>query len=104
MNAIVVPVEQVLVLAATLFALGLFGVLARRNALFMLMSLEVMMNAVALAFIAGGARWGVADGQVMFLLVLTLAASEVAVGLGLLLQLARRFGDIDIDAAGDLNG
>lgn len=104
MNAIAVPVEQVLLLAFVLFALGLFGVLARRNALFMLMSLEVMMNSTALAFVAGGARWGVADGQVMFLLVLTLAAAEVAVGLGLLLQLARRFGDIDIDAAGDLHG
>lgn len=104
MNAITIPIEHVLVLAIVLFALGLFGVLARRNALFMLMSLEVMMNAAALAFVAGGARWGVPDGQVMFLLVLTLAASEVAVGLGLLLQLARRFGDIDIDAAGDLNG
>ena len=104
MNAITIPIAHVLVLAIVLFALGLFGVLARRNALFMLMSLEVMMNAAALAFVAGGARWGVPDGQVMFLLVLTLAASEVAVGLGLLLQLARRFGDIDIDAAGDLNG
>lgn len=104
MNAIVIPIEHVLLLAAVLFSLGLFGVLARRNALFMLMSLEIMMNSVALAFIAGGARWGVADGQVMFLLILTLAASEVAVGLGLLLQLARRFGDIDIDAASDLHG
>jgi len=104
MTAITVPMEHVLVLAAVLFVLGLTGVLVRRNVIFQLMSLEIMMNACGLAFVAAGARWAAADGQIMYMLVLTLAASEVAVGLGLVLQLERRFGHLDIDAASELKG
>ena len=66
-----VPLDHILLLAAALFVLGLAGVLVRRNLVFMLMSIEVMLNAAGLAFIAAGARWGEADGQIMFLLVLT---------------------------------
>ena len=76
----------------------------RRNLLFMLMSLEVMLNAVALAFVAAGARWQAADGQVMFLLVLSVAAAEVAIGLGLLLQIQRRYNTLDMDAVTRLRG
>ncbi len=104
MIAISIPLEHVLVLAAVLFLLGATGVLVRRNVIFQLMSLEIMMNACGLAFIAGGARWGAPDGQIMYMLVLSLAAAEVAVGLGLVLQLERRFGHLDIDQASELNG
>ena len=104
MSALAVPLEHVLALAATLFLIGLAGVLLRRNVIFLLMSLEIMMNASALAFVAAGARWGEPDGQIMFMLVLSLAAAEVAVGLGLLLQLERRLGTLDIDAASELKG
>lgn len=104
MTAIAVPVEHVLILAGALFAVGLAGVLVRRNIIFLLMSLEIMMNACGLAFVAAGARWAEADGQIMFMLVLSLAAAEVAVGLGLVLQLARRFDNLDIDAASELSG
>lgn len=104
MTAIAVPIEQVLILAGALFAVGLAGVLVRRNIIFLLMSLEIMMNACGLAFVAAGARWAEADGQIMFMLVLSLAAAEVAVGLGLVLQLARRFDNLDIDAASELSG
>lgn len=104
MTAIAVPIEHVLILAAALFAVGLAGVLVRRNIIFLLMSLEIMMNACGLAFVAAGARWAEADGQIMFMLVLSLAAAEVAVGLGLVLQLARRFDNLDIDAASELSG
>jgi len=79
-------------------------VLVRRNALFMLISLEVMLNAAGLAFVVAGARWGAADGQVMFLLILALAAAEVAVGLALVLQLFRRLGTLDSDAASGMRG
>lgn len=103
-TATVVPIEHVLVLAAALFALGLTGVLVRRNVIFILISLEIMMNACGLAFVAGGARWAEADGQIMYMLILTLAAAEVAVGLGLVLQLERRFDNLDIDAANELSG
>ncbi len=98
------PLEQALVLAALLFALGLAGVLVRRNVLYMLMSIEIMLNATALAFVAAGARWAQPDGQVMFVFVLALAAAEVAVGLALLLLLYRRFGTLDADALSELRG
>ncbi len=104
MTAVAVPIEHVLILAGALFAVGLAGVLVRRNIIFLLMSLEIMMNACGLAFVAAGARWAEADGQIMFMLVLSLAAAEVAVGLGLVLQLARRFDHLDIDAASELSG
>jgi NADH-quinone oxidoreductase subunit K len=99
-----VPLDHVLLLAAALFVLGLAGVLVRRNLVFMLMAIEVMLNAAGLAFIAAGARWGQADGQIMFILVLTLAAAEVSVGLALVLQIHRRLPDLDADAAARLKG
>ncbi|MDE0658371.1 MAG: NADH-quinone oxidoreductase subunit NuoK [Gammaproteobacteria bacterium] len=102
--AIEVPVEHVLLVAAALFLLGLLGVLVRRNIMFLLMSLEVMMNSAGLAFIAAGAKWGAPDGQIMFMLILALAAAEVAVALGLVLQISRRFDTLDVDAASELNG
>ena len=102
--AIEVPVEHVLLVAAALFLLGLLGVLVRRNIIFLLMSLEVMMNSAGLAFVAAGAKWGAPDGQIMFMLILALAAAEVAVALGLVLQISRRFDTLDVDAASELNG
>ncbi len=99
-----IPVEHVLALSAVLFALGVLGLLVRRNILFVLMSLEIMMNAAALAFVAAGARWGQTDGQVMFILVITLAAAEAAIGLAIVLQLHRRFKTLDIDVASEMRG
>ena len=99
-----IPMEHGLLLAATLFAVGLFGLLTRRDMLFMLMSLEVMLNASALAFVVAGSRWASPDGQVMFILILTLAAAEASVGLALLIQLYRRFKTLDIDAASTMKG
>lgn len=99
-----IPMEHGLALASLLFVLGLAGVLVRRNILFVLMSLEIMMNAAALAFVVAGARWGQPDGQIMFILILSLAAAEASVGLAILLQLYRRFGTLDIDAASEMRG
>ena len=93
-----------LMLAGILFSLGLLGVLVRRNLLFVLMSIEIMINAAALAFVAAGSRWAQPDGQVMFLMVLTLAAAETSVGLAMLLQLYRRFRTLDTDAASEMRG
>lgn len=93
-----------LLLAAVLFVIGLAGLLARRNVLFMLLSLEVMLNAAGLAFVVAGARWRQADGQVMFLFVLAMAAAEVAVGLALLLRLRQQLGGLDGDAASSMRG
>ena len=94
---IAVPIEHGLLLASILFCLGLLGVLVRRNIIFVLMSMEIMFNAVGLAFVSAGSRWAQPDGQIMFMLVLTLAAAEVAVGLALVLQLFKRFKVLDID-------
>jgi NADH-quinone oxidoreductase subunit K len=99
-----VPLDQGLLLAAILFSLGLAGVLIRRNLLFMLMSLEVMLNAAGIAFIVAGARWAAPDGQIMFILVLTFAATEVSVGLALILLMHRRITTLDADAGDRLRG
>jgi NADH-quinone oxidoreductase subunit K len=99
-----VSMEHGLLLASALFALGLLGLLMRRNVLFVLMSLEVMLNAAALAFIAAGSRWMQPDGQVMFVLIVTLAASEAAVGLAMVLQVYRRYVSLDTDALSGMKG
>jgi NADH-quinone oxidoreductase subunit K len=99
-----IPMEHVLALAGLLYSCGLLGLMLRRNIIFMLMSLEVMLNASALAFVAAGAKWGQADGQIIFLLILSVAAAEVAVGLGLVLQIQRRFKTLDMDQARRLRG
>lgn len=99
-----VPMEHGLVLAAILFSLGLAGLMFRRNMIFVLMSLEIMLNAAGLAFIVAGTGWQQPEGQAMYLLVITLAAAEASVGLALLIQLHRRFKTLDIDAASRMRG
>ncbi len=99
-----IPFEHVLALAAALFLLGLIGLLVRRNIVFMLLSVEVMLNATGLAFIAAGARWGQPDGQIMMMFILAMAAAEVAVGLALVLKMQRWFKTLDVDAASTMRG
>jgi NADH-quinone oxidoreductase subunit K len=99
-----IPMEQGLLLAGVLFALGLIGLLVRRNVIFMLMSIEIMLNAAGLAFVVAGSRWGQADGQVMFMFILAMAAAEVAVGLALILQMSHRFKTLDVDMASRMRG
>lgn len=84
--------------------LGLAGLIARRNLVLVLMSLEVMLNAAGLAFVAAGSRWRQPDGQVVFLLILAMAAAEVSVGLALIVQLYHRFQTLDADAPSELKG
>lgn len=98
------PMTHGLLLAAILFALGLVGLLVRRNLVFILMAIEIMFNAAGLAFIVAGAHWGHADGQVMFIFVLSIAAAEVSVGLALLLLLQRHFDTLDADAVSAMRG
>ena len=99
-----IPAEYALLLAAILFALGLAGLLVRRNILFILISIEIMLNAAGLAFISAGYRWGQPDGQVMFLFILATAGAEVSVGLALVLQLYKHFHTLDIDSASNMKG
>ncbi len=99
-----VPSDQALMLAAGLFLLGLIGLMVRRNILFVLMSVEIMLNATGLAFVAAGAQWQQADGQVMLMLILAMAATEVAVGLALVLLLNGKFKSLDVDTASTMRG
>jgi NADH-quinone oxidoreductase subunit K len=99
-----VPLDHGLLLAAMLLAVGLAGVLVRRNVIFMLLGIEIMLNATALAFVVAGARWAQADGQVMFVFVLALTAAEVAVALALVLLMNRRFGTLDTDQLDEMRG
>ena len=98
------PLDQGLLLAVILFAAGLLGVLVRRNIMFVLLSIEVMLNAAGLAFVVAGARWAQPDGQVMFIFILSMAAAEVAVGLALVLQMYHRWRSLDLDAADRMRG
>jgi NADH-quinone oxidoreductase subunit K len=96
--------EHGLILAGILFSLGLAGVIIRRNIIFTLLSIEIMLNAAGLAFVVAGSRWGQADGQIIFIFILAMAAAEVSVGLALLLQLYHKFRTLDSDAASRMRG
>jgi NADH-quinone oxidoreductase subunit K len=90
-----IPSAHVMLLAAALFCTGLVGLLVRRNLLFMLISVEIMLNAGGLAFIAATQRWNQADGAIMYLMILTMAAAELAVGLVIVQRVYRQFGTLD---------
>lgn len=99
-----IPLQHGLILAAILFALGVTGLLIRRNLFFILISLEVMINAGALAFIVAGSYWNQADGQVMYILAISMAAAEASIGLAFLLQLYRRYQTLNLDSLSEMNG
>lgn len=92
----------VLIVAAVLFALGLVGVLTRKNVIFMLISVEIMLNAAGLAFVAAGSKWQQPDGQVMFLFILAMAAAEVSVGLAMVLQIHNQHKTLDVEKLKEL--
>jgi len=93
-----------LLLSLLLFAIGVVGVFLRRNAITVLMSIELMLNAVNLAFIVFARIWGSLAGQVMVFFVLTVAAAEAAVGLAIVIALTRQRDTLDIDAFRELEG
>lgn len=102
MNSI--PFEHGLIVAAILFSIGLCGLLVRRNLLFILMSIEILMNACALAFIVAGSRYGQPDGQIMYILVISLAAAEASIGLALLIRMYRRYHTLNVDVIKEMRG
>ncbi|GEM89505.1 NADH-quinone oxidoreductase subunit NuoK [Oceanithermus desulfurans] len=93
-----------LLLSALLFAIGLYGVLARRTAILIFMSIELMLNAANLAFVAFARNSGNLDGQVMALVVIALAAAEVAVGLGIIVAVFRARSSTSVDDLAELRG
>jgi len=97
-----IPVEYYLVLSAAVFCIGLFGILTRRNALLFLMSVELMLNAANINLVAFSFYWGNLTGQVFALFTMTLAAAEVAIGIGIILVLYRNFGEVDVTIAREM--
>jgi NADH-quinone oxidoreductase subunit K len=97
-------VPAYLVIAAFLFATGALGVLLRRSPLIILLSLEIMLNGANLALIGFARRLGDGDGQIFALAVMAVAASEVVVGLGLIVAMSRRKLDLDVDKLSSLRG
>jgi NADH-quinone oxidoreductase subunit K len=95
-----VTIDWYVALSVILFVIGALGVLLRRNAIIIFMSVELMLNAANLAFVAFARQWGNLDGQVIVFFVLTVAAAEVAVGLALIVAIFRSKNTISIN---DLN-
>jgi NADH-quinone oxidoreductase subunit K len=99
-----IATEMVMLLAGLLFVLGIVGVIIRKNIIFMLLSVEIMLNAAGLAFVAAGSRWAQPDGQVMFIFILAMAAAEVSVGLALILRIYHQHKSLDIDKLKEMKG
>jgi len=92
-----IPLDHVIGLSAILFAIGTIGALTRRNLIVILMSIELMMNAANLAFVGFARAWGELDGHVFVLMVIVVAAAEVAVGLGIVIALFRNRESVNVD-------
>ena len=100
----VVPVQYYLALSVALFALGVVGVLIRRNALVIYMCIEMMLNAVNLTFVALATRFSDIDGQTAVFFVMVVAAAEVVVGLGIIISIMRRRPGATVDDLAELRG
>ena len=98
----IVPLNHILLLSAVLFTLGMLCVLARRNLIMMLLGVEVMLNAAAMAFVGASLHWQQMEGQAMVLFILAIAATEVSIGLAAIIAIYKRTGSVDpdIDAIG----
>ncbi|MBT3350710.1 MAG: NADH-quinone oxidoreductase subunit NuoK [Nitrospinaceae bacterium] len=92
-----VPLSHYLALGAIMFVIGAAGVLMRRNAIIILMSIELMLNAVNITFVAFARQWGDMAGQVFAIFVITVAAAEAAVGLAILISLNRDRSILNVD-------
>jgi NADH-quinone oxidoreductase subunit K len=97
-------VNHFIILSAVLFGIGAVGVLVRRNPLIMFMSIELMLNAANLAFVAFARYLQNLDGQVFVFLILTVAAAEVAVGLAIIVAIFRQRDSVDVDDVSSLHG
>ena len=96
--------ESYLMLSGTMFAIGLIGVVIRRNMITVLMSIELMLNAVNINFVAFSHRIGNLEGQIFTIFIIAIAAGEAAVGLAIIIQLYRLKSSINVDDARTLNG
>ncbi len=93
----IVPLGHAFLLAGIIFSMGLVCIVAHRNLIMILVGVEVMMNAAAIAFVAAALRWHQMEGQAFMLFILAVAAAEVSVGLALVVRAYRRTGSLDPD-------
>lgn len=93
-----------MILAGILFLIGLVGVLSRRNIIFILLSIEIMLNATGLAFISAGSAMNQPDGQVMYFFILSVTAAEMAIGLALILNMFHKNKTLDTDKLNQMKG
>jgi NADH-quinone oxidoreductase subunit K len=93
----IVPLSRVLLLSSVLFALGMFCTLARRNLVMMLLGVEIMLNAAAVAFVGASLHWQQMEGQAMVIFILAIAAAEVSIGLAAIIAIYKRSGSVDPD-------
>lgn len=99
-----ITLNHYLVFSAIMFCIGLYGILRRKNILLLLFSTEIMLNAINVAFVAIGYFRGDLQGQIMALFVIALAAAEVAIGLGLVIMLYKKYKTLDIDKLSNMRG
>ena len=100
----IVPLEHIIILSIIIFSIGIMGVLFRKNAIIIFMSIELMLNAVNLSLVGFSRYYNSVDGQVFVFLIMTLAAAEVAVGLAIIVSLFRNKQTINIDEMNILRG
>ena len=101
----IIPLEHILILAGLLFFIGMAGLLAwRANLIMMLVSIEVMLNAVMLVFVAGSARWGNPEGQFFAIFIMALTSAEVSLALAMVVYLHRRKHTVNTDMFSELKG
>jgi NADH-quinone oxidoreductase subunit K len=95
----IVPLSHVLWLSALLFVLGLFCTLARRNLIMMLLGIEILLNATSVAFVGAALHWRQIEGQTLVLFILAIAATEVSIGLAVIVSIYNRTNSVDPDIA-----
>ena len=99
-----IPTGWALLMSAIVFTIGIVGVLVRRNAIVIFMSVELMLNSANLAFVAFARNMHSIDGQIFVFFVMTVAAAEVAVGLGIIVAIFRQRHSIDVDEVSEMRG
>ena len=96
----IVPFSHVMVLSGIVFLIGMFALLSRRNLIMMILGVEIMLNAAAIAFVGAALRWQDLEGQTVVLFIIAVAATEVSIGLAMIVRAHRRTGSVDPDHIG----
>ena len=96
----IVPFSHVMILSGMVFLIGMFALLSRRNLIMMILGVEIMLNAAAIAFVGAALRWQDLEGHTVVLFIIAVAATEVSIGLAMIVRAHRRTGSVDPDNIG----